>query len=436
VSNRPYCWPVVTLVLVAAFGVILCACNRGRLGDAIPEKAFQFPTGIAVHQDGFALVASSNIDLTYQSGSLRVIDLNQLADRLKNNNYNNPKEYDDVTKLNKYYSDLIIDDSAPALDNFAGRMTISEDNKLAALTIRETNQLVLVDLNVNTSGSSPVLEMNCFDTQRKANETFPFCRGDRHVVTLDNTALQFDPFDVVLLGETAYVSFLRSGTISRVTIPPVTATPNKPVLELGPATGEVGINDLAYSSKNNNIYMSSLGALTTSITNNVLYFDITSSDTAAFGTKKLYPILLGSETRGLAFNDDGSELAVIVLNPTMLVFLDTLNNNAYIGSIALGPNPSLVLQHNKIFFVTCPREDTVYIIDGTTKRLVQVRTDICKGPFDIGFFDRASDNLHWALFTCFEDHKVAVVDVGDPLSERYLTVIAKVGQADTAADKE
>jgi hypothetical protein len=404
------------LWLIAAYGMGLCACNKGLPGIALPDNAFQFPTGIAIHQDGFALVASSNFDMTYESGSLRVIDLNQLAGRLEPNGYN-------VTEDGKYYSDLILDDLTVSIGNFAGRMTISSDNTLAAMTIRETNQLVLVDLNVDTTGASPVLNLDCFDSKPKDNGTFPFCSGDQHVVKLDKNELQFDPFDVVLVDQNAYVSCLRSNKVSIVNIPTLKVETTKDTDINGTDIDEVGFVDIAFSKKNNSIYLSSSGSkTTTTLTNNIFYF--TPPDTTLV-KDELYSLLVGTESRGLDFNEDGSELAVIVLNPNMLVFFDMLNNNAYLGSVALGQNPSLVRQHNNQFFVTYAQEDTVDIIDGRTKRLVQVKKDICKGPFDIGFFEREQ----WALFTCFEDQKVAVVDV-NPSSERYLTVIAKVGQAD------
>ncbi len=443
-SDRPYYWYTVTLILIAALGVGLTACNRDRLGKPLPGQAFQFPTGIAVHPDGFVLVASSNDDLTYQSGSLRVIDLNSLASSLNQNGYSVIP--DENGQIPNDYIDLIHDDwGAVSLDNFAGRMAISSDGTLAAVTIRETNQLVLVDLTVDTSGQLPVLNLSCSDTPADKNKKFPFCSGDRYVVELGknspqyNADLQFDPFDVVLLDQQttqdnnykwwAYVSFLRSGTLSIAKIPDRETTSSPVDKSLGPATGDMGINDLVYSPSNNTIYMSSLGPKTTSITenyvtslgsetttitDNIFYFAPPAGEST---TIPLYNVLLGTETVGLEVNQDGSELAAVVLNPNMLLFLDTNNSYAYLGSVALGPNPSLVRRYNNpynnLFFVTFPLEDLIYIIDGDTKRLIQVKDvhDVCNGPFDMGFFDRDSDNIHWALFTCFENDTVAVMDL-------------------------
>jgi hypothetical protein len=58
---------------------------------------------------------------------------------------------------------------------------------------------------------------------------------------------------------------------------------------------------------------------------------------------------------------------------------------------------------------------------------VALREDICRGPFDIDFYDLGQDDLQWALVSCFEDDVVAVVNV-DPDSADFLEVVARIGK--------
>lgn len=436
-AGRVLIWLEITALL---FGAL--SCNSDRIGTKLPAQAFQFPTGIAVlHNQGFALVASSNFDLTYQSGSLRVIDLNQLKAYLEQQP---PK---DATDNSNYFTNFIIDDFAVSLDNFAGKMKISSDDSFAALTIRETNQLLIVDLSVDTSSTPSVLKMSCSEKPRNPKDKFPACSGNRNVVQLDKTALQFDPFGIVLLDEPpstdkrAYVSFLRSGAISIVDIPDRSVATNLPTASLGPVTGlstgsnqgNEGINDLAYSPKSNLIYFTGrpINTLNTSTiqTNPIFYFEAQSSDPTAFQELDLHPLFLGTETRGLDFSKDGGTLALVVLNPNMLLFLDTASNppNAYKGSFPLGANPELVFRDpaSDLLFITFDQENTVYIVNSATMQLLQINKNICAGPFDMAFYEPSTDT-HWALFTCFEDDTVTILDISDPTSS--LPVLAQVGK--------
>jgi hypothetical protein len=167
--------------------------------------------------------------------------------------------------------------------------------------------------------------------------------------------------------------------------------------------------------------------------NPVHYFDPTMAEDATVYQVDLFHTVLGNETRGVDFAADGLTAGVIVRNPDMLVFLDTspgengLPKNSYLGQVILGNNPSRVRTHGDYMFVTCAQDDAVYVVDTRTRRLVALREDICRGPFDIDFYDLGQDDLQWALVSCFEDDVVAVVNV-DPDSADFLEVVARIGK--------
>jgi hypothetical protein len=95
--------------------------------------------------------------------------------------------------------------------------------------------------------------------------------------------------------------------------------------------------------------------------------------------------------------------------------------------VVLGNNPSRVRTHGDYMFATCAQDAAIYVVDTRTRRLVDLREDICRGPFDVDFYELGQDDLQWALISCFEDNVVAVLDV-DPDSAGFLDVVARIGK--------
>jgi DNA-binding beta-propeller fold protein YncE len=403
-------------------------------GKAPEKDGLQFPVGLAVHPHaGFALVVNSNFDLSHQGGTLQVIDLNKLVARVKGGG--GPAD-------DEYNRDLIRGDLGVGLGDFGGSIALdpTPEGGLAAVALRGTDELVLVDLSVGTDGGDTTLDLLCWSRRERPGGAFPECDGSGSVISFSRD----DPFDVLFVegenGEkTAYVTFLRDGYISAVQIPARSVVGDPPMLEYvdipRPSytlrTGGVGTNDLARSPATGHVYATSRVAEMRY--NPVHFFDPAMADEAPIYSVDLFHTVLGSETRGLDFASDGLTLSVIVRNPDMLVFLDTtpgeseLPGNSYLGQVVLGNNPSRVRAHGDYMFATCAQDDAVYVVDSRTRRLVEMREDICRGPFDVDFYDLGQDDLQWALISCFEDDVVAVLDV-DPDSADFLDVVARIGK--------
>ncbi len=424
-------WYTLGLVALLAIGLLGAGCENEEFGKKLPVDAFQFPTGLAVHPAGFALVASGNFDVGYVAGSLRVIDLNLLAAELAR-----PAE-ERTDPL--YFRNTIMPDNGIRLDNFAGTVAISEDGSLAAVTIRETDELVLFDLDVVVEDGSAKLNVRCWPGEFRPDEKFPECNGARHRVeltSLDPDKDLLDPYDVILVDEqaedgtplrTAWVSFLRSGLVQGIDIPIDRSQVPRAVYEL--KTNVSGASDLAQSPATGLIYVTS--RFPTANSNPVHYFDPALGDDAPVGRVDFFGLLLGGETRSVAFAQDGVTAGLVVRNPDMLVLVDTSLDefgeprNEYRGAVGLGNNPSRVRALGDTFFVTGAKDDTVYLVDARSGRMSDLREDICRGPFEVAFWDRG--DLRWALVSCFEDSTVAVLDV-DPASDTYLEVLARVGE--------
>jgi len=418
---------IFTGLLIA--GLVSLNCDEQRSADKLPDNEFQFPVGLAVHPQGFALVVSSNFDLRYQSGSLQAIDLNALEGKIRAG-----------TGLTEDHRDLILDDRAVGIPNFGGvvKLVSDDNNGLAMVTSRELNELYLIDLEINGSAIS----FNCWAGGIRPSDTkAPLCDGARNVIDLGED----DPFDLLVLEDsdpqadwaerswTVYTTFLRSEFLKVVDIPagrPVSDDTPSETHEL--ELSSFGANDLAQSSASGLIFITT--RYNDSLTNPIHYFDPSMGAQAEMASQNLYPLFLGNETRGLDFTDDGFTAVVLVRNPDMLVFLDTTLDdsgkpkNTFGGEVIVCSNPSRVQVYQERAYITCAEDDAIYVVDTVTRRLVEIREDICRGPFDMAFYSRGGgDDLNWLLVTCFEDNVVAVVDV-DQDSAGYLDVLARVGK--------
>ncbi len=426
---------LVFVALLAAF-----ACDEQRSAESLTVQALNFPVGIAVHPQGYALVVSSNFDLRYKSGSLQVIDLNSLAARIYPGGVEKGASNEALDSDNR---DLIIADQAIGLPNFGAsvKLAASNENGLAVVTTREKNQIFFIDMEIYTEGSSPVakVRLNCRPGGDQSAANFPPCEGAGYVVDLDDD----DPFDVILIDDspddatqwqqrqwTAYVSYLRSGDITGIEVPPrLSGSHDAPRLLYSLDANALGSGSLARSSVSGLVYVTT--RFNNSRTNPVRYFDPAAGEDAEVLNVDLYNQVLGTETRGVDFAPDGLTMGVVVRNPNMLVFVDTtldetgLPSNDVLGEVVLSDKPSQVRFIGDLALVTSAQDDTLFVIDALTMRMIDIKEDVCRGLYDIDVYDLG--DLHWALITCFEDDVVAVVDV-NPESDNFLDVLARVGK--------
>lgn len=420
-------------VLISA-GLILSACGDVATGRAPEKNGLRFPVGLAVHPyAGFALVVNSNFDLSHQKGTLQVVDLNKLVARIKGET-GTPEE--------EYNRDLIRGDLGVGLGDFGGAIALdpTPEGGLAAVAVRGDNELVLVDLAVGTDGDDTTLDLLCWSRRDRPSGFFPDCDGSGSVVPFSRD----DPFDVLFVegknGEkTAYVTFLRDGYVSAVQVPARSVRGDPPQVEYVDiprvtytlSMNAPGTNDLARSPVTGHVYATS--RVSELRYNPVHYFDPSMAEDAPVYNVDLFHTVLGGETRGVDFAADGLTMGLLVRNPDMLVFLDSspgengLPGLGYLGQVVLGNNPSRVRTHGDFMFATCAQDDAVFAVDARTRRLVDIREDICRGPFDIDFYDLGENDLQWALVSCFEDDVVAVVDV-DPESADFMEVVARIGK--------
>ncbi len=393
----------------------LAGCAEERAGVPIPTGGFQYPVGLAVHPAGYALVASSNFDLAFNGGSLRALDLAGLS----------RADLASPASDDPYFGRFILDDQAVRLDNFAGSVVLSEDGALAAVAVRETAQVVLLDVAATPDGGG--FSVNCWPSGRRPDERFPRCEGVRHVLTL----YEPDPFSLLLVeGEasrTLVVGALGGDTLLGYHVPKAVNGLIQEAFAFD--TKDVGYNDLAGSPASGLVYVAPRYPV--QYTNPVLMFDPALGADAVLERTDFFRTFLGSEIRSLAFLAGGEVAGVLVRNPDILALIDTgldergAPRNRFLDAIVVGGNPSRVRARGDLMLVACAKDDAIYAIDARTRRLIGFREDVCRGPYDLGFYDPPGGGA-WALVTCFEDGQVAVLDA-DPASGGFLDVLARVG---------
>jgi DNA-binding beta-propeller fold protein YncE len=411
--------------------VFLSSCAEDTSGDPIPDGKLHYPAGLAIHPQGYAFVASANFDLSYQSGSLDIIDLRGLAEEIKI-----PVEQ----RNDPYYRQYILSEKSIGIGSFAGSVALSNDGKLLAVTTRDNDELVLVDVDVQTNGARRSVDLNCWKSKRP-DEASPLCDKKHYRVELaahdtgEVKKISTDPFDIVILdadptgngsGRVAFVSMLYGITGSMVAVDiPFDAAEASKVRRF--ITGiQVGVFDLAFSQGNGFMYASPRASVEGQ--NNLIYFDPYDKKLGTARTD-FYSQTMGSGIRSIAFSE-GQTGAVVFQNPDSLVKIDVslddgVPKNAYLDSVGLTSQPSRVRAWGDWFFVTCALDDTIIVVNRHSWSIESIFEGTCIGAFDIGFWQDSESS--WAIVSCFSENTIAIIDV-DPSSDTLFDTLLKVGE--------
>ncbi len=407
----------------ALAALALAGCAESIAFEPPPKEQFYFPVGVATHPAGFAVVVNSNFDLRYAHGSLQFVDLKSLEERVVAGE-----------GLTRDHTDLILAEPQISVPNFGGSVAVSGDAEhgLAAVACRQTSQVMLVDLELDGGGE---LQASC-GPDGEVEEGYVECQGARNLLDLDEE----DPFGLMLLENeeagaiqwserswSLWVSFLGSGELHLVDVPAGRPAQGDPLEVSGQLdTGADSVNDMALSPRSGFIYATS--RYNDYYSNPLYYIHPLEGKARSFD---LYGVLLGNQTRGLGFLPDGLTLALAVRDPDMLVFVDTsvgpdgLPVHSIEGLADLDNLPARVFASGDLVLVSDAEDDSISVIDSRTRRLLERREDICRGPFDFALWE--GEQVTWVLVTCFEENLLAVLDI-DSASASFLQVVARVGK--------
>ena len=454
-----------------ALGCALIACTASAEDVRPPEDELFFPSGLAVTPPGNGaralFVANSNSELRYDSGSIAVISLDDVATIVNNWVANNPgdtpiaaegcaQDAEHRETLVCPASLLIRKGAGVRIGNFATDIAVQDFSRPGAVKLR---------VIVPTRGD-PSIAWADFDGDKLScanEEGFVQC-DDRHRLASmlndpDERPIQDEPFNVFATTQPAdpldpsgqlrgfaIVTHLTTGGITLIDAPEDGAVQLSDVMnglfvpDANAQFGATGVAGLKPGAEDALIYV---GSRTETRIQTV---------TVGRPENRTHPYLLqagyffldvgspsvgGSvDTRGLQFSPDGERLYVVNRRPPSLQIYDTslgptgVPRNAPLGAADICRQASSVAvmrtgtaeDPQERAYVTCFQDGEVYVIDPAGQSMVEDIITVGRGPYAIA---AAPDQKLVFVSNVLED-TVAVIDV-DPTSPKRNRVVLRIG---------
>jgi YVTN family beta-propeller protein len=434
-------------------GVALAGCTASANAVEPPNNHIYFPTGMAVAPDDSVLfVADANSDLTYDSGSISVVDLD-VVDMIASAWTTGQTVPSDCTQDPNYSETLVCPDTSEGfllpdagvrVGNFATDIAVQDTGAATG-----TNSLRLI---VPTRGDPSVAwadydgtKLSCAST----DESFPLCDDAHRLTYVQNNPnigeLPPEPFNVFAdsLGQFAVVTSLSTGDVTLIDSPPgadaVIADIAVGYFQPDPTTGLLsssgvagrpagGAADIVYvgSANDDRVQTFTVGRPIDDASPYLIPGDFFFLDEVGENAGS------SNNTRGMRFNSDGSKLYMVNRNPASLQIYDTadgpdgypLNVGTGASDICRNGSTLTVLDSGDgdRAYVTCFQDGQVYVIDPTGLSTVIDIINVGRGPYAIA----AAPTRKKIYVTNFLEDTIAVIDVS-PTSMLRDHVILRIG---------
>jgi DNA-binding beta-propeller fold protein YncE len=438
--------PVILLGLALASG---CTASADEVRP--PDDELYFPTGAAIAPDESVLfVANANSELRFDSGSIAVIDLQNVDQIIAA--WNTAKEIpagcdrdpDHIETLACDESGFLAAGAGVRIGNFATDIAVQDlgNNRLRVVVpTRGDPSIAWADW----SGDQRTLSCN-----DKSSEGYALC-DDAHrlsfVVTDPDFSIPEEPFGVFAdsAGEFAVVTHLTSGAITLIDSPKegfaqiadVTAGVFLPDPNTGlrGATGVTGRNpralgDIIYvgSRSEDRIQTYTVGRPVNGAAPYMLQGNYFFLDAAGGNSGN------STDTRGMTFSPTGDRLYLVNRRPPTLQVIDTSLNtagfpkNAPLAVVDICRQASTIavadtgdLDGERVY-VTCFQDGQLYIVNpngiGSTEEIVLVG----RGPYSVV----AAPGRKRLYVTNFLEDTIAVLDL-EPGSPTRNRVVLRIG---------
>jgi DNA-binding beta-propeller fold protein YncE len=445
--------PSVLLRSLGAGALVLAvACTASSEQVRPPADELFFPTGVKLAPDESALfVISANSDLRYDSGTVAVIDL------------------DEVDATIERWLDTGVN-PGPACDGSAGRSCCQVDPSFAqALAcdearflrpgagVRIGNFATAMDVQEVGGGDLRLVipvrgdpSVTWIDFDRQAGVLrcgdaggFPLCADERRLTRFaldDRIALAEEPFGVYADsgGEFAVVTHLSSGSATLVDLPvdgtPVLADAISGLFAADPLgrRGSVGVAGRSPGDPDGLVYV------TSSTESRVQMFGVAR---LADGSPVLQPSAYffldrigfpgggSSNTRGVVFGQGGDRGYFLNREPPSVAVVDSsldatgFPRNEVIGATDVCREGSGLavadVGEGERVFVTCYQSGDLYVIDPRGRVEVEAVRPIGRGPFAV----TAAPGRQRLYISNFLEHTVAVVDLTPGAPTQYRVVL-------------
>lgn len=434
---------------------LLTACTASTEDVEPPRSDLNFPTGIAVAPDEtVAFVTNANSDLTWNSGSIQVIDLNRvqstIADWIANGTMpagscQENGEHPETLDCEEAF--FINGDAGVRIGNFATDIAVQDlggGNLRLVVPTRGDPSVAWADWNASEG------KLTCSAETR----TFGLCDGTHRLSYVQNNAdlpgLPEEPFGVFAdsAGEFAMVTHLTTGSVTlidsprnsdRVQIADVLSGIFAPDSSTGirGATGIVGrlptvAGDTIYvgSRSEDRIQTFTVGrpindAPPYMLPGNWFFLDAVGGNNGG-----------SNDTRGMAASVDGSHLYLVNRKPPSIQIWDTSigptgfpRNKALGGTDICRQGSTVAISGSgdaERAYVTCFQDGQVYAIDPRGAVTVEDIVLVGRGPYAVA----AARTKNLLLVTNFLEDTIAVIDT-TPNVRTHNRVVLRIGKART-----
>ncbi|MBA3393149.1 MAG: hypothetical protein H0T89_10915 [Deltaproteobacteria bacterium] len=442
------------LVALGALGAALAGCTASAEDVRPPDDRLFFPTGVAVSPNQKLLfVTNANSDLTFDSGSVAVFDvnvINQLVTEWQTVGVPAGCTPDsDYTETLNCEAPLVLDttrQSGVRIGNFATDIAVQDRDDGGG-------ELRLV---VPTRGDPSITWVDWTGERlqcRDGSEGHALCDDDHRLSFVlnddDLVSIPEEPFGVFAdtKGEFAIVTHLTTGAVTLID---------------SPRNGNAVITDIvtgvfAPDPSNGVRGATSVAGRTPQMPGDIIYVGSRSEDrvqtfTVGRPVNGAPPFLLtgsyffldavganngqSNDTRGMAFSGSGDRLYLVNRRPPSLQIFDTslgptgFPKNDPIGATDLCRQASTVTVANSgdgdRVYVTCFQDGQLYIINPQGQGSVDDIVTVGRGPYSVV----AAPDAKKLFVTNFLEDTIAVLDI-EPGSPTRNRVVLRIGERRT-----
>jgi DNA-binding beta-propeller fold protein YncE len=443
-----------------AFGFAAVGCTASADEVRPPERRLFFPTGAALSPDGkFLFVSNANSELRYDSGSVSVIDLDEV-DRVADGWVNGGAqetgcEIDLAHKETLYcpylgtgddkYSPFILEHANARIGNFATDIAVQDTGNGTARLI------------IPTRGDPSItwLDWNGTNLDCSGGQGFSLCdEGHRLSYVHDDVdlpTLPDEPFDAFAdsSGQFAVVTHLTTGAVTLIDSP-IGGAASIADVSLGlfaadPLTGIRGATGVAArpSAGGDIIYVASRSE------DRVQMLTVGHpANEGGSGPTRIFPYLVpgnyfflnlvgsnaggSTDSRGIAFSPGGDRMYLLNRRPPTLQVYDTsLNDAGFPRNMGLGAT-DICRQASTLTvldagdgdraYVTCFQDGEIYVVDPRGLSSVEDIVLVGRGPYTA-----VGSAAHKKVYvTNFLEDTIAVIDVS-PTSPSKNRVVLRIG---------
>jgi len=406
--------PIILIVLTTACSV--------SYAPPQPPGTFYFPVSIAVHPNqNYAYVVSSNFDLGYSLGTLKVIDLVKLEAEIKADQQG--IGCDGGPCYATYYADTILENSTLQIGNFGGQVTLNDGGTRLFVAQRQDNIVSWADI----SDGGMVLDCKGNTTDTSASSYVGSCHKSHFIQTgfNDPYAITPGPNPMYPAYGCMYITHLREGFVTCIAsdAPSPTDLGVNFLADFSLGLPISGINDLAF---NNSGRMFAANRITIGGSNfigsgdpanvvldpaNVWFLDITA--VAGYGQQK-----------SLLISPDGKAIYLVTQAPDAVIKFSLTSGSGGVPVITTidyapaGIDPSRIFylqvdQDTPLLYVPCVDGNYVHVFNGNTLERVAFLRFPFNAPYWMAFYN-GTGGLR-ALVANFESSQISVISI-DPLT--------------------